>query len=377
MESLADYYDVIIVGAGPAGISFAKILRELNLEAKILLVDKDKYPRDKVCGDGLCYATLSLIKEIFPDLKNDFPTKSVQHTYTLWYPNKKFIRRHHAVLDILPRKILDYELLKTIQNSSIDIAQATQVKDLLFEQSRVTGVKLHSLSKEKDIRANLVVGADGSHSIVRRKTGALNKDDSFMTVRQYIKGIPQNDDGSIFFLDPENMGYFWIFPFFKDGERWANVGYGTKKTDPRKRFLEFGEDPIVKNYLGSGEFQDKIKGFPLNVAAVTPFNRITFKRPLWGEGFVLLGDAACLGQPHTGEGISGALYSGKLAAELYARELSVDKARALYHKGLKKFTKDTAVMGETALLFKLPCLLPNPFRQALLHFIPWWTGNNH
>src|SRR6185369_2489128 len=120
----------------------------------------------------------------------------------------------------------------------------------------------------------------------------------------------------VFLFDLEHRGYFWIFPFLRDGERWANVGYGNA-TDSRllkERFREYCRSPEAARHLAAARFEGRPVGFPLNLARLTWAGRP--RRAFWGPGYFLLGDAAALIHPLSGEGISFAIESGRLAAEV-------------------------------------------------------------
>jgi len=371
--TIKEKYDIIIVGGGPAGMAFARTFKDKKTDTKILLLEKYKYPRDKICGDALSHLSLSLVQSIFPELKDHFPSKNITKRYTLWYPNGKFISRNIQHFDIVPRKTFDAWLWDTIQDNSVDIMEEAPVTDLLFDAGEVKGVKLSHNGKDMTIQADLVIGADGSNSLIRRKTDSTAQDNIIRCVRQYVKGIPPTDDGLIFLLDAENFGYFWIFPFYMEGQWWANIGCGNKKMNPQDQFRTFCQNPIVQKYIDKAELQGGLKVFPLNLAAVT-FNKINISRPLWGQGYLLLGDAAGLNHPYTGEGISVALYSGKLAAELYSSGLSQRELGETYQKNMLTYVRSPFDMFHNALMFIVPCHLPGPFRKWYMTFYPWLQG---
>jgi len=367
---MACTYDVVIVGGGPSGIAFAKTLISHNAKAKVLLLERYKHPRDKICGDGLSQTSLQLLTRIFPELSDAIPAKSITRNYTVWYPNGTCLSRNADELAVVPRQVLDATLWNTIRSSSLELMQRVRVTDLLLEHSRVVGVRACHKRKMLEIQAKLVVGADGSTSVVRRKMSTGRKETLAMAIRQYVRGIPQTDDGLIIFFDPHNMGYFWIFPTWREDQWWANIGYGqfgNKKVNVSERFRSYCENALVKRYLGNGRLVDRPKGFPLNLASMR-FTHIFRTRPLAGRGYLLIGDAAGLINPNTGEGISMALYSGKLAAELYAQNLSEQERNHRYQEGLLSFARSSYAMLETTLAMRLPCVLP---RSLSWHFMKW------
>ena len=365
-------YDVVIVGGGPSGVAFAKTLISCNANAKVLLLERYEHPREKICGDGLSPISLELIAQIFPELLDVIPAKSIARNFTVWYPNGACLSRTTDELAVVPRQVLDGALWDTLRGTSIELMQGVRVTDLLIEHSRVVGVRACRKGKRIDIQAALVVGADGSTSVVRRKTSTGRKETPGMAIRQYVRGIPHTDDRLTAFLDPHNMGYFWIFPIWRADEWWANIGYfqfGNKRVNISERFRSYCESPLVKRYLGEAKGVDKPKGFPLNLPTMR-FNRIVRTRPLAGPGYLLIGDAAGLINPNTGEGISMALYSGKCAAELYAQSLSEQTIHRRYEEEMLCFANSSFAVLKTTLAVRLPCILPRPLSWHFMKWIP-------
>src|SRR5262249_32916550 len=96
-------YDVIVVGGGPAGCTFVRSLITLRSHLRVLLIDKDRFPRDKICGDGLSYQAIPSIRRVFPELNSLIPSASCSDRQTLCYPGGHRFVRDEQVLDVIPR----------------------------------------------------------------------------------------------------------------------------------------------------------------------------------------------------------------------------------------------------------------------------------
>ncbi len=310
-------YDIIVVGAGPSGSSCATFLGRRGV--KTLLLDKASFPREKTCGDGITGKAIRVAREL--GMESDIESAQHQKITGLITSSPS-----GAVLDIKTmedgkmmyvskRKIFDNILFQEAKKNC-DTEENFEMADLIIEDGKVAGVRgADKGGKEKTFRAKVVVGADGANSTVARKLGLsrFETDKSLVAVRAYYEGVETTDDRIEFhFLEELLPGYFWIFPA---GNGEANVGVAVVAGDVPKRKLNLKdklEEIIGKSRL-STRFKNakrisEIKGWNLPTGAQ--------KRKRAGDGFILVGDAASLIDPFTGEGIGNALTSGKLAADV-------------------------------------------------------------
>jgi menaquinone-9 beta-reductase len=366
-------YDVVVVGGGPGGSAFARTALDLSARARTLVIEKSCFPRDKVCGDALTYRAIPLVREIFPELAAIFPSSSFTDRQLLVYSGGHVLRRAGQQLDVIPRLEFDNALWTTIKQSRIETLEDATVTDVLFEGEQVVGVRVAVDGVEREIRCRWLVGADGSRSVVRKKTGPTDQDLVIHAVRQYVRGIDPSLNGLLFYFDVEHNGYFWIFPFERDGQRWANIGYGNTlvKVSLKERLRHYCELPEVKQALGGAEFLRRPVGFPLNLAPVR-WNRVRLARPLWGPGYVLVGDAGSLIHPLTGEGISFALQSGKLAAEiLYDDRIPEAEKGRVYERRMLRYATPLLTSLGALCAIRVPVVLPPWLSDVYLRSAAW------
>ena len=217
-HNLRQQYDIIVIGAGPAGIAFIKTLQRKAFSGKILLIERYNFPRDKVCGDGLSTLTLKLTHEIFPELHNQLPTQSFTKNFKIWFNEKQFIAGTNLGSDLLPRETFDNMLFQTLPQSkeNLHIIQNANVSDITFPPNDPARVEVQHTNETITFYSDFIAGSDGANSIVRRKTGSTHNDCKIGSIRQYIQGIPSTNDGQIFIIDNDCLGYFWILPFKKN-----------------------------------------------------------------------------------------------------------------------------------------------------------------
>lgn len=368
-------YDVIIVGAGPAGIAFARRLTTTSPGKSVLLLEREEHPREKPCGDALTYLSVPLLREIFPELAATIPSASRAANYRFTYPGGRALHGHDGQLDVIPRRELDDALWQTLEPTSVERRSRATVTGLLTAAGRVTGVQVAEANRRYDVAADLVVGADGSTSIVRRETSRGTNDPARVAIRGYVRGTPRADHGLLFFVDPEYDGYFWIFPFHRGEETWANVGYYAKPRPNRplkQRLLEFLASARGREFLQSGQLTGELRGFPVKVLK-TRLGTVELPGQAWGPGFLLLGDAAGLVQPHTGEGIAAALHSGKAAAELVSDGLPEAARGTEYERRILTYAKTSYAVSGLLTSFHVPSMLPRFCRAPYLGALFWYA----
>lgn len=367
-------HDFVVVGAGPAGAAFVRTLRDAEPDARVLVVDKARFPRDKVCGDALTHTSAPLVLEIFPELADRLPTRSATRRYTLRYPNGRVFSRTDQELDVIPRLVLDDMLWQAARHDGVTALEGARVVDVARDDAgAVCGVVADHDGQRLTLRATTVVAADGSASTVRRRT-RVDPDPPPSAVRQYVRGVPPTDDGLVFLIDPDHHGYFWFFPIVDDDGWSANVGwfgFGPRGTvNPRIRLEAYlAGDETVRRYVGDGRREGTVQGFPINLATLRG-RRLVAGEPLWGDGYLLAGDAAGVVHPFTGEGIAFALRSGQRAAELLARSDDAVAVGPTYEADVLRFADDVYGMTRTNMLFHIPCVLPPALRSPYLGTLP-------
>lgn len=370
--------DVLVVGTGPAGAAFARVLRSRSPDVRILALERQAHPREKVCGDALTFLSLPLIREVFPDI-DSIPSQSFTRRYRFVFPNGQSVTGTDGQLDVVPRQILDERLWRSAAEAGIEVLENTAVVSLRREEGRVIGVTAERDGERLEIDAALVIGADGSTSVVRQATAPHRSKSSGVAVRQYVSGLATSHRELVFLIDPDRGGYLWIFPFQSAGQAWANIGYfchTSSGVNPRAGLEAMRAHPVARGYLDGTTIESAPRGFPLNLAA-SRRGVLTLDRPAWGPGFVLIGDAAGLVEPHTGEGISFALHSGLRAAERTAQNLDVSAWGSSYEAEVVAFARASYPTNELRMVFDVPHRLPAPLRALYMRLLPWWISRRY
>ena len=325
-------YDLIIVGGGPAGATAALYAQRHGLAA--LLLDKQCFPRDKVCGDALSGKTVAILHELglFEEVC-DLPGAAVSRIVfgspdaTAASIDLSSYELHNALTGrVLPmegfvirREVFDDFLFAKARAAAAHTVEGFAVRELLREGEQVCGVGGRTADGMcLEFRAPLVLGCDGFNSIVARKSGLYRHEsrDWMVALRQYFEGVAGlSDQIELHFIDEVRPGYFWIFPLEGDC---ANVGIGMDHRDIKARGIDLKDAlaAAVASTTFGARFRD---ARPLEDPVGWNLPVGSRRRPAHGNGFLLLGDAAGLIDPFTGEGIGNALYSARFAVEIAAQ----------------------------------------------------------
>ncbi len=284
----------------------------------ILLIDKNTFPRDKVCGDaigGRAVRVLSMLDPSFPEMLEKLEGVNKSAGWKLYAPNGKSVELHFTYPGhVARRQDFDNFLFRLVKDSGkIEIREGFQLKDVhaggnFINITNDLGESYHS---------KLLIACDGAQSVVAKRLAKFRVDLSHYSgaVRAYytnIKGIYDKEMIEIHLLKKYLPGYFWLFPL---DENSANVGFGMLSSDiaRRKINLKAAMEEIIYN---SPALKDRFKE-SIRTSDISGFGLPLGGRDMEisGERFMLCGDAASLIDPLNGEGIGNAMLSGLLAGE--------------------------------------------------------------
>ncbi|HEY5882105.1 MAG TPA: geranylgeranyl reductase family protein [Nakamurella sp.] len=303
-ERSRDLWDIAVVGAGPAGASAALAALAEHPGARVLLLDRADFPRDKVCGDGIAPHVL--------DVLSGLGAGDVVAGWTP-LPLMDLSRGNHRVegrmtrpVWVIPREVFDARLV-----GHAVAAGATLVRHQVRNVRREAGVVI----LDDAFAARVVVAADGAYSVARPARARRRARPRAIAIRGYAPTIPERSGRLIIrYGDRPQLSYAWAFD---RGDGLSNVGYGELA----------GRDTRVSRTLLLDQLDRLVPGTVPNGSAWRAHHL-----PLWGCGWggeqpdgpvLLAGDAAGLINPMTGEGIYYAVATGALAGRAAAGALAV------------------------------------------------------
>ncbi len=302
-------YDIIVVGAGPAGSSAAKAAASLGVS--VLLMEKDRdvgYPVR--CGEAVSKKVL----QKYVELDYNFVSQEINKVSFISPDNTEVICPMEDNILILERRIFDYELARRAANNGAEVITRTYVNGILRKDDAVSGVKYEYLGEQKELKAKVVIAADGIESRVGRWAGLKTYTD-FREMESCIQVTAGNLDVDmetcVFYFGEQVSphGYLWIFP---KGNRSANIGLGVSGDIGRKKSAKsFLDDFMGLNYPDAPVFTRVAGGVPSTIT----LDKIS------APGILLVGDAARMVNPLSGGGISSGIAGGLLAGEIAAKSV--------------------------------------------------------
>jgi menaquinone-9 beta-reductase len=329
--------DVAVVGGGPAGAAAAISLARQG--RSVVLVDKARFPRDKICGDGLTAGALRLLEHLglepaaVPSWQpvDDVVVRAPSgHEVTFPLP-----RGSGAYAVVCRRAELDAALLDVVRAAGATVLEGHACSGATERADRV----VLDVDGIGEVHARYAIGADGMWSPLRKHLGLGAPDyrGEWHAFRQYFTNVGPRAASELFVWFEADLlpGYAWSFPL--PGGR-ANVGFGIQRDggkvarvqDMKQLWPDLLERPHIQAALGPDavpESPHRAWPIPARIDDIT----------LTGARTLFVGDAAAATDPMTGEGIGQALLTGILAAEaIGVGGLDADGTTAVYERLVRR-----------------------------------------
>ncbi len=316
---MKDSYDVIVVGAGPAGATAARFAA--NGGAKVLVLEKDREVGVPVrCGEAVDHE--GLIQFLQPDKK--FIAAEIRN-FKLVAPNGKVVKPNiEGVGYILDRKVFDYDLARMAADEGAEVVTKAYVDGLARDDGTVTGVTVQYQGERLTIKSKIVIGADGVESRIGRWAGidtTVTMHDMESAAQVTAANINVEEDTCYFYFGQKYApgGYLWIFP---KGNKTANIGLGVAADESKKKHaLKFLDEFMQENFPDASILTKLAGGVP----CAESLEKMT--RP----GLMLVGDAAHQVNPVSGGGIISGMIGGKLAGKVAAEIVRQNDMNLMSH----------------------------------------------
>jgi menaquinone-9 beta-reductase len=363
--------DVIVVGAGPAGTAAAHYISMAGYE--VMLLDRCKFPRDKVCGDFVSPISQNELTSLGITNTQEFKSSNQITKASVYLDGNKLVSRIVPKIEglprygrVFPRLVLDKLLLDSARKCGTVFLEGHKAVNMRVKHRSVE-LEAEGPDSKRTLKARLLIGADGSNSTIARiiRGQPPSSSDRIIAIRGYFDRVEGPSSQADLHFNKESFpGYCWLFPTSKNQ---ANVGVGAPlDTIPSginlKELLEhlINNNLALSRRLKNAKLIGTIGGCPL-----TTYNP---SLPLVDDRVMLVGDAAGLVNPLNGEGIQYALLSGRWASEVAISSLIADD---LSKEALMQY--QDAVERELRYGMSLARLIVQLIRNRSLN--PLWLGS--
>src|SRR5437016_6929791 len=340
---VTERWDVVVVGAGPAGATTALLLARAG--ASVLLMDRARFPRDKACSEYLSPATTEILERLGGGILNAVESAAHAKLYGMKVVAPcgatmcgRFRGGPRPYSFALPRTTFDTILVAAAARAGAQVRQATTVENLLWEGGAVAGVTARSCNpkglpdgrgQRVTCNARIVVGADGLRSVVARRLGLVRSSSPRrVAFTAHVADVAGMD--GVGELHVSKRGYVGLGPVGDGVTTVALVVPLAAVRRSRGEGRDFRRDFFaeLERFPGlAGRFDPR--RLVRDVLATGPFAQWSRTAVAPGGGAVLVGDAADFFDPFTGQGIYAALRGAELLAQCLIPALGRLDAAAL------------------------------------------------
>ena len=313
---------MIVIGGGPGGSTAATMLARKGL--RVLLFEKERFPREHV-GESLLPASLPILHElgVLPAVQAEGFVEKWGATMVWgssdepwsWYFRETSERYPHSYQVWRPR--FDQLLLENARSSGVDVREGQRVKEVVFESGRATGVRTADANgRAAEATAGFVVDASGQSALLGSVLG-LRRWDSFfrnLAIYAYFSGAGRLDppDSGNIFIESTDHGWFWLIPLHSDR---TSVGVIVDRERAQSSIGEQGVEDFFRAQLAQAPRTAAMLRAAKREAGPFVVRDWSYRSDrLVGDGYILVGDAACFVDPLFSSGVHLAMSSGVLAA---------------------------------------------------------------
>ncbi len=335
---MEERFDLVVIGAGPAGCSAAREAARRGV-GSVLLLERNAWPRDKVCAGGLSPPARRILHRMGL-WERVLPLGYPIHAACLRTPGGRKLRVCGRRTSLVVRRLLlDALLAEEAVRAGVVMRAGCRAQELILDEGRVRGVRTGGA----DILARRVIVACGAATRIPRLPPPPAR---WLACLARYEGVPFEPHTIELFFDPELFPrYGWLFP---ESPRRVNVGFclaGGERNGPAPGLRDLLQRFLRRN-LGERMASAKPLGRP-RCHPLVPSSRVVHRSP---AGVLLAGESLRLVNPFTGEGLSYALASGRLAGRLAAAALlrgwEESRTTRLYRRALRRRLEPTLRIGD-------------------------------
>jgi geranylgeranyl reductase family protein len=369
-------WDAVVVGAGPAGSATA--LQLARAGARVLLLDRARFPREKPCSEYLSPESTRVLERLGKDVLGAVAAASPARLTGMKVvapSGAAVVGRFETFSFALPRARFDTILRNAAEAAGAEVREGVKVEELVYDGGAVAGVVARDGGRGtgEAYRARVVVGADGLRSVVARRLGAVSAlGPKRVAFTAHVADV--HDVHELGEMHVGRPGYVGLGPIGNGVTTVALVVPVAEAHRGQRFFEELNRFPGV-----AGRFD--ARRIVRQVLATGPFARWSRRAVAAGGGALLVGDAADFFDPFTGQGIYSALRGAELAAAAILARLATGASLQPYARARRReFTGKWLLERMIGIAVGWPALIERVVgrmirRPELAHLLVRATGN--
>lgn len=339
---MAEEFHVAVVGGGPGGSTAATMLARKGW--RVVLFEREKFPREHI-GESLLPASMPVLEELgvmdavreagFVEKRGATMVWGTGDEPWSWHFSETNTRYPNAYQ--VWRPTFDHILLDKARSSGVDVREEHRVLEVLFEGDRCSGLRVAVTGgDELTVGARFIVDASGQAGLIGRARKLRRSDPYFrnLAVYAYFEGarrLPPPDQGNIL-VESFEHGWFWGIPLSDDR---MSVGAVVDSAVGQKGIAELGPEGFLRQQIGiAPHIAGMLEGATLTGSPNVIRDWSYLSDDVVGDGFILVGDAACFIDPLFSSGVHLAMSAGIMAAAyintVFRDPLMAEPAGAVY-----------------------------------------------
>ncbi|MFN0147043.1 MAG: FAD-dependent oxidoreductase [Dehalococcoidia bacterium] len=313
--------DVVVIGGGPSGSTAATMLARKGW--RVRLFEREHFPREHI-GESLLPASIPILQDlgVLPAIEAaGFLHKwgatmvwGASREPWSWYFREGFAGNPHSFQVWRPQ--FDQILLENSRAHGVEVFEGHRVLDVLFEGERAAGVRVVADGREQTVLARFIVDASGLEGLLGRKLALRQPDEQFrnLAIFAYFTGaerLPPPDETNIF-IESYSDGWTWMIPLHTG---WMSVGFVMDSKAGQELIRSKGIEAAYQDQLARSTNAARMLRNGMMVSGPKVIRDWSYlSTEVGGDGYALVGDAACFIDPLFSTGVHVALTAGVLGA---------------------------------------------------------------
>jgi len=331
-------YDICIIGAGPAGSTCAYYLTQKGFQP--LVLEKKEFPRDKICGDAFTQRThvhlerMGVMQKLIEENKGRWTSQGgLISPRGITYTGDSFAETKLHLVIAVKREIMDEMLIKAAIKAGSELIENYPVKEVAFDNNEGYWVIKSKQVEQEVYHARIIVIADGSSSPTARSLGIINEPPQAVCSRSYIKAGTHNfnQDGLCIFPMRLVPGYCAFLREADDDVVFCCyiIPFGDNKTENLYKLHHelIEKDPFISEVIGPNAELEQMKAAPIRFGGI---------EQSYDDRLLIVGDAAGMIDPLTGEGLQYAMDAAEIAANTIAEAFQKKDFKKSFFKRYQK-----------------------------------------